>query len=308
MVVGALRKLVLVICMFLSVILFINGILVLSDNEDEGETKYYGKKNDYKEKKLNREENNDECEPINLLIIGLDDEEVRSDVIMLLNYSPALGRINILSVARDTRVRVRGRIEKINALVGMGGEELVIKAMEQITSLPVKYYITLNFEGFRKIIDTLGGVEVNVPIDMVYDDPTQDLHINLKKGRQLLDGEKAEQFVRYRKGNNPDEGYIDGDIGRNRAQQQLIRELIDQKIKFRYLSKADEIYNILRRYMKTNIKFSDVAYYLKYLPRLDYNKVRTFTAPGYSKQINGVWYFICDQDETLELVNKYFFK
>jgi len=96
-------------------------------------------------------------------------------------------------------VKVNGKYMKINALIGKGGEKMVIDMVEDITGLPVDYYVTLNFKGFREIVDTLGGVEINVPFDMDYDDPYQNLHIHLKKGKQVLDGKKAEQFVRYRK-------------------------------------------------------------------------------------------------------------
>jgi len=307
-----LRRILLIVCVFLSVVLFVNGLSVLSDNQNNKKIKYYNGE-DYSEKykqettKLNQNNIKAGKGSVNIVVIGLDDEEARSDVIMLINYSPALGQVNILSIARDTRVRVKGKIEKINALYAMGGETLISKAVQQITGLPVKYYITLNFKGFRNIIDTLDGVQVDVPVDMVYNDPTQNLLINLKKGKQLLNGEKAEQFVRYRKGNKPGEGYIDGDIGRNRAQQQLVRELISQKVNLRYISKVDDIYNLLKRYMKTNIEIGDITYYAKDLIKLNYNSVRTFTMPGDSRHMNGIWYFICDQKGTKKLIEEHFY-
>lgn len=312
LVVGELRKILLIVCLFLSVVLFINGLYVLSDSQMDNKAKYDSHK-DYsgeyiqENREVNHNNSNAEKEPVNILIIGLDDEGARSDVIMLVNYSPGVGKVNILSIARDTRVRVRGEIEKINALYTIGGELLMVNAIQQMTGLPVKYYVTINFEGFRKIIDALGGVQVDVPMDMVYNDPTQNLYINLKKGRQLLDGEKAEQFVRFRKGNSPGEGYIDGDIGRNKAQQQLLKELVSQKLNLRYISKADDVYYLLRKYVKTNIEMKDVTYYLKDLAKLDYNSVSTFTTPGDSVNINGIWYYICDQKEVRKLIDEHFY-
>lgn len=184
---------------------------------------------------------------INVLVLGLDDDEKRSDVIALINYNPDENKMNILSIARDTRVKVNGKYMKINALIGKGGEKMVIDMVEDITGLPVDYYVTLNFKGFREIVDTLGGVEINVPFDMDYDDPYQNLHIHLKKGKQVLDGKKAEQFVRYRKGNHNGEGYEDGDLGRIKMQQLFMREFVNQKLKLKYLLKADEIFYTLKK-------------------------------------------------------------
>jgi len=295
------------------IVLFINGIYALSDfnkrpksgsnNHDiakEQENIYIGSVHDESSIEAER--------PVNLLILGLDKEETRADVIALLNYGPEQGKINILSIARDTRVYVRGKATKINALIAIGGEKLVAKAVEKLTGLSVDYYLVLNFEGFRKVIDTLGGVEIYVPINMDYDDPDQDLHIHLRKGLQLLDGKKAEQFVRYRKGNRRGQGYTDGDIGRIKAQQEFMKALIDQKVKLRYLSKADDIYFILKKYMRTNIEIGDVRHYLKYLKNIKYQDVASYTIPGDSIYTNRTWYFICDRKRTRELINNDFFK
>ena len=308
-----LHKIIFVTCILMLIVLFINGIYALSDfnkrpksgsnNHDiakEQENIYIGSVHDESSIEAER--------PVNLLILGLDKEETRADVIALLNYGPEQGKINILSIARDTRVYVRGKATKINALIAIGGEKLVAKAVEKLTGLSVDYYLVLNFEGFRKVIDTLGGVEIYVPINMDYDDPDQDLHIHLRKGLQLLDGKKAEQFVRYRKGNRRGQGYTDGDIGRIKAQQEFMKALIDQKVKLRYLSKADDIYFILKKYMRTNIEIGDVRHYLKYLKNIKYQDVASYTIPGDSIYTNRTWYFICDRKRTRELINNDFFK
>ena len=131
--------------------------------------------------------------------------------IMLVNFHPESGKVNILSITRDIMVKSdSGGIYKINALIGLGGEAEIIEKVEKLTTMPVHYYLTVNFKGFREIIDLLGGVEIDVPFDMKYDDPYQNLHISLNKGRQILDGEKAEQYLRYRKGNKTGEGMRTG--------------------------------------------------------------------------------------------------
>ena len=244
--------------------------------------------------------------PVNLMVLGLDGDKTRCDVILLFQYEPAASKLKLLSIARDTRVVVNGSYCKINAVYSKGGERLVARKIKQITGLPVHYYITMDFEGFRRIIDTFGGVEFFVPFRMRYDDPTQGLHIRLNKGLQLLDGKKAEQLVRYRKGNYKGQGYTEGDIGRIRMQQDFLNAFIDQKLKFRYISKADELFSILEKYVKTNITLNDAAYYMTGIARIRDSEMAPLVLPGESRIIDGVWYYIPDRSKTRELVREHF--
>jgi LCP family protein required for cell wall assembly len=182
------------------------------------------------------------------------------------------------------------------------------RLVEEITGLPIDYYLTMNFSGFRRIIDVLGGVEMDIPFDMDYDDPEQDLHIHLRKGKQMLDGLKSEQFVRYRKGNHKGEGYRDGDIGRIQAQQEFIRAFIEQKLKIKYILKTDEIFYILKNSLKTNIEVGDLNYLLKSMKNINIEEVNTYTLPGNSDYINKQWYYIYDKKETKELIDDSFYK
>ncbi|MBA1337218.1 MAG: Cell envelope-associated transcriptional attenuator LytR-CpsA-Psr, subfamily M [Firmicutes bacterium] len=275
------RKLVLVICIFIISVLFIDGLAILYYAKEDMDTKIRGNnrnqiENNTRDTRIN---NQQEGYPINLLILGLDGDGTRADVILLANYKPGKNSVNILSITRDTKVVVNGKTTKINALVGMGGEKLIISKVEDITGLPVNYYLTMDFVGFRKIIDGLGGVEIDVPFDMHYDDPAQNLHIHLNKGRQVLDGKKAEQFVRYRKGNISGQGYRDGDLGRIEAQQLFIRELVKQKFNLKYISKIDDIYAVLKEHTKTNIQLADIMYYLKNF-NIKIDEIKTWTIPG----------------------------
>lgn len=318
-----LRKIVFLSCLIASLILFFNGVIVLtSPRVNTGNNTAHGNREEHPGPILISDEEEPEekdnssspmpytvkMQPANVLLIGLDQEEVRSDVIILLNYDPSSGGINLLSVPRDTRVKVRGKFEKMNALYAFGKENLLIKGMEQLTGTHIDYYVTLNFKGFRKIIDALDGVEIDVPFNMNYDDPDQNLHIHLQKGRQVLDGTKAEQLVRYRKGNRNNEGYEDGDIGRIKMQQEFIRELFAQKVRLKYISKADDIFFLLKKYMRTNIEMGDVQKHLSNIRNVSYDKINTFTVPGSSRYINELWYFIADKPATKELVKENFYK
>ncbi len=300
-----LRKFIFKACIIVSSILFIQGAFSLNSLVQE-DTGYY---NDHVplQKMRNRPKVTGIEQSVNLMVLGLDDEEIRSDVIAILNFNPYAKKINVLSIARDTRVKVNGKYGKINALIAKGGEKLVAEKIEEVTGLKVDYYVTLNFKGFREIVDLVGGVEVDVPMDMDYDDPVQKLHIHLKKGRQILDGDKAEEFVRYRKGNHKGEGYEDGDIGRIEAQQLFLKQFINQKLKPKYILKAGNVLSILKENMKTNIEIGDINFFIREINNIKLNDIKTYTIPGGSVYKDGVWYYIHDEEKTAELIEENFF-
>jgi LCP family protein required for cell wall assembly len=296
--------------MVFSLVLFVEGVFTIlnftkTDNINltkENENNYHNRqivRNIYKE--------GDYPEYINLLAMGLDESEDRSDGIMLINFHPKSGKVNILSIARDTMVKLNnGRRSKINALIGMGGEAKIIEKVEELIGMPVHYYLTMNFEGFREVIDLLDGVEIDVPFDMKYDDPYQNLYIRLNKGKQILDGEKAEQYLRYRKGNRVGEGYVDGDMGRIKTQQQFINEFIKQKLKLKYLLKIGDIFFIIKNNVTTNIEIGDFNYYLSTIKKIDTDKINFFTLPGHDEYIDNQYYYIYDEEKTKEIIKNNF--
>ncbi len=305
------RKAILGLSVFFAMLLFADGVAAISYmkqiNRERIESRHKLQLNSSGNSSENIAPGN-EPSPFNALVIGYDEEGARSDVILLLNISPALGKINILSIARDTRVIYGGRHEKLNALTALSGKERLIEEVQKITGLPVAYYMALNFKGFRKIIDVLDGVQFTIPFDMDYDDPYQNLHVHLNQGSQLLNGRRAEQFVRYRKGNEEGQGYTDGDIGRIKAQQEFVKSFIDQKLRLKYISKAPEIFSILQKNMKTNIEFGDVDYYLQYLKNVRYDDIKSFVIPGDSVYEDDLWYFIHDKKKTASMIEDNFFK
>jgi len=304
-----LRKVVFYICTVFSLILFIQGVYFLLFSGEEGNSTDFRSK--YSPIQIIRKNTYDDSyrkknSCVNLLLMGLDEEETRADVIILLNYSHEKGIINVLSIARDTRVKVDGKAMKINALISKGGEKAVIDMVENMVGLNIDYYMTLNFKAFRKIVDTLGGVKIDVPFDMDYDDPYQNLHIHLKKGERVLNGREAEGFVRYRKGNEG-QGYENGDIGRIEMQHKFISEFIKQKFKMKYLLKADDIFYILKENMKTNVEIGDLRYFIRDLDNLKVPEIKCYTLPGDSKYIDNQWHYIYDRKETERIIEDNFF-
>lgn len=294
-------------------LLFAKGTVIISDmnnkvkpETDKNEYKTESKEKEYLINKPGQSSILSE-KPVNLLLMGLDDAEERADVLMFFNYNPSKGDINVLSIARDTKVYQNGKAVKINSFYYVGKEKHMIREVSKITGLSVHYYVTLNFKGFREIIDALGGVNIYVPMDMNYDDPLQGLHIHLKKGWQVLDGDKSEQFVRFRKGNNKGEGYNNGDIGRIEIQQAFIKAFLNQKLKLKYVLRAREIYNILQNHMKTNINIQDILKYVNEFKQTKLNEVQFYTLPGDVILENNVWYLDNYKKKTRELIEKNFY-
>ena len=238
---------------------------------------------------------------INVLLLGLDKGGYRSDTIMLASFDVKTKRVAVLSIPRDTRVYYNGSYEKINGSVGHSGrEQSAMQAVKQLTGVPIHYYVSMEFDGFRNMIDILGGVYIDVPRDMKYSDPYQNLNINLKKGYQLLDGDKAEQFMRYRS------GYADADIGRIHAQQIFVKETIKQKLTLENISRASDIFAEMKQCVNTNYSIADLVSQVDLLKGFDFNNIAQFDLPGEPRMINDLSYWVCDEKRTQALMDEYF--
>lgn len=162
--------------------------------------------------------------PFTVLVLGADGGrlEGNTDTIVLVRVDPRQRRLAALWIPRDTRISLpgAGRV-KINAANPLGGPDLAVAAVRDLLGTKVDHYVLTDFEAVARAIDRLGGVEVDVPQAMHYDDPTQDLHIHLKKGRQHLTGDQAVGFARFR-------SVALGDIARTRFQQALVAALLER--------------------------------------------------------------------------------
>lgn len=256
---------------------------------------------------------------VNFLILGVDEDGSRTDTMMLASIDGHSSRVSILSIPRDTRILLDEYYQKINAAIGVGQrwqeqglveepEEVVIDEVKKLTGLPINYFLTVSFDGFKEIIDVLGGVDFNVPYDMDYDDPAQDLHIHLEKGQQHLDGQAAHDFVRFRHNNDnsaPGE-YAMGDIGRTYWQQEFLKELVRQKLKPQYLSKITEIFEVVNRNVRTNFTLTDLMQQMSFLESFSADDIASYTLPGEAMYFDELWWFVHDSAATMELVNDVF--
>ncbi len=244
-----------------------------------------------------------ESDRINVLLIGTDKGGVLTDVIILASFDLKEKNIKIASIPRDTRVTIKGHDQKINAANPLGGINLLIEKVKEITGAPIHHYAKIDTDGFDKVIDILGGVYFDVPQKMKYKDPVQGLDINLEKGYQFLDGDKAEQLVRFRR-------YVNGDVDRVKVQQAFIEAVIDQKLKPDIIPKIPDLFGQITKYVETDIRPMDVIKNLKFASILfdkdDDVFVESVTIPGEGKYVGNVSYYLHDEEETLALFKEKF--
>lgn len=233
-----------------------------------------------------------------------------TDTVMLCGYNPKTNQAMMLSIPRDTFIgknknRAKGN-DKINAVYAKGVDKTV-EAVEELTGIDIDYYAVINNDLLIQMVDVVGGVQFEVPIDMDYDDPTQDLHIHLSKGMQTIDGEKAEQLLRFRHNNDgssyPYE-YGDNDYGRMRTQRDFMKATMSQAIQPSNMLKFKDIVSTIMENLDTDMKVEDILPYVPYTLDLDFNNIRTEQLPGESELCNKVWVYIHDKTETTELVEE----
>lgn len=243
--------------------------------------------------------------PVTVLIAGLHPDGPLTDFIMVARYNPETGNVNALSIPRDTKVV--GTVDgKINSAYARGKDiEKLKDKVKDVTSLSVDYYVVLDTAAVRKMVDAIGGVSMTVPMDMDYDDEEQDLHIHLKEGYQILDGDKAEQFIRFRKGNNGG-GYKTGDVGRVEAQQEFIKAAVEQVLKPSTLLKLPELISLGLESVKTDFKLTDILGYIDDVKNFDKSKLRIESLPGEGLYIGNVSYFVHEPSETKALIEEMF--
>jgi len=314
-----LRKFYLIISVVLTIFLSTSGIIIISnlntaaadetvtETQDPGELVLDDPSDDEQipEETKQRPDFNDEdsepitkSKPVNILIIGGDNASKNTDTILIVNYNPSTSELNIVSIPRDTKVTINDQTHKINFAYPSGGIELIKSVIWDLMELNIDRYIFLDISAFRDIIDVLGGVEYDVPVDMKYVDKAQNLNIDLKAGKQILDGAKAEQFVRFRHPNTYEdlpENYTDfysgSDIQRINAQQNFLKEIIRQKATISNLPKVFKVLDIIVDRVKTDFTLDEILGYTYNIDQIDVNKVKMFVLSGVDNIIDSVWYF-----------------
>ena len=248
----------------------------------------------------------------NVLLLGVSEDldSTLTDTIIVCSYNPKTQTAYMLSIPRDTFVgknqNTAKGTDKINSLYSKSPEKLLEKVSD-ITGMDVEYYAVVDNNALIEIVDIIGGVNFNVPIDMDYDDPTQDLHIHLSQGIQKIDGKKAEQLLRFRHNNDgtsyPVE-YGDNDYGRMRTQREFISETLKQTLVIKNIFKSKEILDTVFNNIETNMEIKELLPYIPDAVEFDINSIISNQLPGESKKLNNLWFFVYDKKETKNLVQE----
>lgn len=231
----------------------------------------------------------------NVLLLGTDEGGQRSDVIMIFSFSAQDGTINSISVPRDTRVKIGNNYQKINAALAIGEEDLAIETIRQVTGIPIHEFVKISFQGVIDAVDALGGVEFDVPQDMYKSDPP----INLKKGVQVLDGEKALQLLRYR-------DYPQADLMRIKVQQDFMRAAFEQKAKPQYIAQIPKVYQAVSDDIKSSLSVAEMTRYANMIRKAGVSSIQTYEMPVTPKMIGGISYVIVDTEALAPIVNEHF--
>lgn len=233
-----------------------------------------------------------------------------TDFIMLGQYNPNTREIALLSIPRDTNIGNNSVDGKINSAYSSRGMDKLKKQVTEITGIEIDYHVLFKTKILRQVVDKIGGVTVDVPINMNYDDPYQNLYIHLKKGTQKLTGSQAEQFCRFRK-NNDGSGYPGGDVERTKAQQKFIKAFIAELLKVDNVSKIPDLINIVLEGTKTNVTLDVAKEYIDDVIALKTDRITTNTLPGSARMGQSplgymTSYYYYDAEKTKTMIDEMF--
>jgi polyisoprenyl-teichoic acid--peptidoglycan teichoic acid transferase len=250
----------------------------------------------WKSDKRNEEVSFEKKTPISILLIGVDErkgDKGRADSLIVMTVNPNKQSIEMVSVPRDTRTEIvgKGTEDKINHSYAFGGVEMTMATVEHFLDIPIDYYIKVNMESFRDIVDAVGGVTVDNPFAFTYEG------VHFPKGKITLDGEKALKYSRMR--------YEDprGDFGRQDRQKQIIQAIIEKGASFSSLTNYDDVLTAIGKNMKTNLTFEEMQEI-----QANYKEARhdieQLHITGQGKMIGGTYYLIVPEKERLAISNK----
>ena len=264
---------------------------------------------------------------INILVLGEsnanqgrnEEPYYLTDTIMVLSYNPQTQQASILSIPRDTYVGKRNKKTatanylasyKVNSIYrNRTNMEEALKCISDLIGIELSNYVLIDTDAIVDLVDAIGGVWFNVPIDMDYEDLNQELYIHLKAGEQLIDGNKAEQLLRFRHnqdGTSYSSEYGDNDLGRMRTQREFIQETAKQLLRIENAGKIVNLLDILFKNIRTNLNMHDMKYYIPYAFKFNTSNIVTDVLPGAPEECNGIWIYTADKEQTKQVVEDLF--
>lgn len=245
--------------------------------------------------------------PFTILLAGIERKEEekngRSDMLLVATVNPTTQKITMVSIPRDTLVDIEeiGMKDKINHAYAYGGMNYTINSLEKLLEIPIDYYVSTDFQGFEDIVDTVGGVNVDVPftVDIQLADTLK--WKTYTKGPMLLQGNEALAYVRMRKKD------IEGDRGRNTRQKQVIQDIINKATSLSNLTKIDDMIKDVGENVQTNIPSSKYLGLMKMYQKMKENPIEQLQLVGEDEKIysdiekKDIWYFFPEEDSLMEL-------
>lgn len=239
-----------------------------------------------------------------ILVMGCDRSAGLTDSILILSVEEMQGQISILQIPRDTYGEYTSKdYKKLNGLLNEKGEGAAKAWLSEALGVPLHYFLILDLDCLGRLVDAVGGVDVEIPMDLHYSDPAQNLEIHLPQGQVHLDGATAEQFVRFRS------GYANADLGRLDAQKQFLRALLKQSLSLNGGERVGVLCGLLRG-VRTDL---DLPCVLRLLRTLDAQEARELdfsieTLPGVALQgTSGAWYYAVNRAGAVRRINQLLF-
>ncbi|MEH7131447.1 LytR family transcriptional regulator [Neobacillus drentensis] len=237
-----------------------------------------------------------EKDPFSVLLLGVDQrgsDRGRSDSLIVLTVNPNNNSVKMLSIPRDTRTEIigKGEDDKINHAYAFGGVPMAMNTVENFLDIPVDYYIQINMEGFKDIVDAVGGISVNNDLDFSYEG------VHFTKGNLKLNGDKALKYSRMR--------YEDprGDFGRQTRQRQIIQAVIHEGTSVSTLTNYSDIFTALGKNVKTNLTFDQMVDIQKNYKSAGTN-IQQMEIEEQGTKINKIYYGLVSSEEEQRVQNE----
>lgn len=243
---------------------------------------------------------------INILLLGVDEGDNehpgaprRSDTMIVASIDPEAGKVNLLSIPRDTKAAIPGHkgTEKITHAFFYGGPNLAMRTVEELLEIPIHHFVVIDWQAFIETIDILGGVDLYVESNMNYEDPYANLAIHLVRGYQHLDGSQSGQYVRFRS----DEL---GDIGRVQRQQRFLKALTEQTLQFGNILKLPKFVQIIKEHITTDVSGVEMLKLANQVRKIKSGEVSAEMLPGNFATIDGLSYWVHNKEQTKQLVER----
>lgn len=233
------------------------------------------------------------------LAVGTDQVSGSTDTIMVATFDIIQHKIDVVSIPRDTLVSVSWGTKKVNTLYAATGLDGLLDGISDLLGYKINCYAIVDIEAFVKLIDCIGGVDYDVPVDMYYDAPDQDLHIAISKGMHHLDGQEALKVVRFRS------GYVTADIGRIGTQQDFLMTVAKQLLQIGNITKINEFAKIFEEYVDTNLTIGNIVRFGEEFLKVKPENINFHVIPAdYNGSIRMCSYCIIYVDEWLDMINE----